>query len=987
MSRRISENLVTLPEPSDPEAARRLLSDWMDDETDNTEAFAALRGLARQDEAVMRLLEAVYCASPHLTALTNRHPRVVADVLTGYSRSTVAGLIGETGSLLNAESEEDLMAGLRIAKAKVHLAIGIADIAGLWSVTEVTHALSRFADAALRTTVDWLFGRAAARGAMEIADSSNPASGSGYIVLAMGKYGAFELNYSSDIDLIVFYDPEVAPLSGSTEPAKFFVQITRSLVRILQERTGDGYVFRVDLRLRPDPRATNVAIALEAAAVYYESLGQNWERAAMIKARPAAGDIAAGGTFMKRLAPFIWRKYLDFAAIADIHSMKRQIHAFRGHGAIAVYGHNIKLGRGGIREIEFFVQTQQLIAGGRAPQLRGNSTLAMLDVLAGGGWITAATAEDMKAAYLFLRMIEHRIQMQADERTHALPKTADDLRRFVRFAGFPGRDAFAARLLHHLNTVQDHHAALFEHAPGLGDETGSLVFTGGEDDPDTIETLSGMGFGRPSEVSAMVRGWHFGRYAATRSARARERLTDLMPVLLRSLGNTADPDAAFIAFDRFLQGLPAGVQLFSMLVSNPKLMELLADIAGTAPRLAGILSKRPQILDAVLDPGFFGALPNRAEMDAIVADPIRTAPDFETALDLARISGHEQTFRIGVQVLSGTADAAEAGAAYSAVADAVIAGLLDVAAREMEQRHGAVAGGSVVVVAMGKLGGREMTAASDLDLMLIYDFDEDVSRSDGTKPLMAVQYYARLTQRLISALSAPTSEGSLYEVDMRLRASGNSGPLATRISAFVDYQRDSAWIWEKLALTRARVVAGDPDLADRFNAAVTAALTHRRDPVATARDVIDMRKRIARERGVNSHWEIKLVRGGLVDLEFIAQYLQVAHAHEHPSALDHNTGRSLAGLRENGLLSDEQAVLLGNACELFHGLTQVLRLCVAGKFEAASTPAGLKSLLAETGNAPDFPALEANLADAQAQVKAVFGQVVTARSQSGTASM
>ncbi len=978
MSQQASENLITLPEPSDPEAARRLLSDWLDDAESSSE-FDALRAIARQNAAVMRLLESVYCASPHLTALTNRHPQVVADVLTGDPNEVVSRLIEDTGSLRSAETEEDLMAGLRIAKAKVHLAIGIADIAGLWSVIEVTEALSRFADEALGTTVDWLLARAAARGTMEIADPSNPGPGSGYIVLAMGKYGAFELNYSSDIDLIVFYDPEVAPLSGSTEPSKLFVRITKGVVKILQERTGDGYVFRVDLRLRPDPRATNVAIAVEAAAVYYESLGQNWERAAMIKARPVAGDIAGGEEFMKRLAPFIWRKYLDFAAIADVHSMKRQIHAFKGHGEIAVYGHNIKLGRGGIREIEFFVQTQQLIAGGRAPQLRGNKTLVMLDVLAEGDWITAATAEDMKQAYLFLRMIEHRIQMQADEQTHSLPKTVEDLSRFVRFAGFPSRDMFAARLLDHLDTVQDHYAALFEHAPSLGDETGSLVFTGGEDDPDTIETLSQMGFDRPSDVSAMVRGWHFGRYGATRSARARERLTELMPVLLRALGSTADPDAAFIAFDRFLQGLPAGVQLFSMLVSNPKLMELLAGITGTAPRLAGMLSKRPQILDAVLDPGFFGALPDRAEMDAIVAETIRAAPDLETALDLARVLGQEQTFRIGVQVLSGTADATEAGAAYSAVADAEIAGLLDVVASEMEQRHGTLAGGSVVVVAMGKLGGGEMTAASDLDLMLIYDFDDDVSQSDGAKPLMAAQYYARLTQRLISALSAPTSEGSLYEVDMRLRPSGNSGPVATRIGAFVDYQRDSAWVWEKLALTRARVVAGDPELAARFNAAVSAALTQARDPDATAGEVAEMRARIEREKGTDDLWEIKQVRGGLVDLEFTAQYLQIVHAHDNSEALDPNTGRALARLRDCGALSDEQEAVLGNACGLFHSLTQVLRLCVAGRFDPASAPAGLKSLLARTGNAPDFPALEATLGDAQAQVKAVFDQMVAAK--------
>ena len=969
--------IAALAAPVDAEAATLLLEDQFGDSaSDVSEAHAALRDLARREPPVMRLLETVYGASPYLAGLINRHPETVTNVLSQGSDAVVVALLDETRGYLSCDTEAELMTGLRLAKAKASLAIGIADIAGLWNVPEVTGALSRFADAALGTAIDWLLLDAAKKGATSVADPAHPGVGSGYIVLAMGKYGAFELNYSSDIDLIVFYDPEIAPLAEGTEPSTHFVRLTRRLVKLLQERTGDGYVFRVDLRLRPDPRATNVAIAVEAGAAYYESLGQNWERAAMIKARCAAGDIGTGDEFLQRLAPFVWRKYLDFASIADVHSMKRQIHAFKGHGEIAIYGHNIKLGRGGIREIEFFVQTQQLIAGGRAMQLRGNQTLAMLDVLAQSDWITVETAEDMKQAYVFLRSVEHRIQMQNDDQTHSLPKAVEELERFARFAGFESRDVFAAQLLEHLNAVQEHYAALFEHAPTLGDDGGSLVFTGGEDDPATLETLQQMGFERPSEVSALVRDWHFGRYAATRSARARERLTELMPVLLRALSKTADPDAAFIAFDRFLKGLPAGVQLFSLLWSNPKLMELLADIAGTAPRLAGLLSQRPQILDAVLDSGFFSALPDASQARSLVTDRILAAGDFEAALDQARVRGQEQAFRIGVQVLSGTASAAEAGAAYSALADAEIAGLLDVVAQEIAQRHGVIDGSSVVVIAMGKLGGCEMTAASDLDLMLIYDFDDAVDRSDGARPLMAGQYYARLTQRLISALSAPTAEGSLYDVDMRLRPSGNSGPIATRISGFVDYQRDSAWVWEKLALTRARVVAGDAGLAERVAAAATEALAQPRDSAATAGEVVDMRDRIEREKGTDDPWEIKQVRGGLVDLEFIVQYLQIAHAHDIPSILDQNTAGGIARLHEAGIIDDEQAAVLTEACGLFHGLTQILRLCLSGPVEARNTPAGLQALLARSGNAPDFPALESTLMDTQRQVKTLFDQLI-----------
>ena len=978
MSEPVCASFPELPPPLDPERAVRLMVELFGEgsQTRDLEERKQIAMLARQYPALTAMIVLIYDASPHVAALMERDPSAALSVFQDGPDGVFAASLASARNLDPAAGEADVMRTLRQAKARAALAICVADLSGLWPVMEVTGAMTRFADAALGGTIDWMLAQAQRSGKWNAADPDKPSVGSGYVVLAMGKHGAFELNYSSDIDLIVFYDPTVEALAEGTEASTFFVRITRQLVKLLQDRTGDGYVFRVDLRLRPDPRATNVAIAIEAAAQYYETLGQNWERAAMIKARPAAGDIPAGEEFLKRLAPFIWRKYLDYSAIADVHSMKRQIHAFKGHGEIAVYGHNIKLGRGGIREIEFFVQTQQLIAGGRAPHLRGRETLANLAILADNDWITPAVAQDMRAAYLFLRHVEHRLQMQGDDQTHVLPTSVEDMERFARFAGFASRDVFAAQLLDHLNTVQSHYAVLFEHAPTLGNDEGSLVFTGGDDDPDTIETLHNMGFEKPSEISATIRGWHFGRYAATRSERAKEKLTELMPALLRALSETLEPDRAFLAFDRFLAGLPAGVQLFSLLWSNPNLLQLLAGIMGGAPRLAGILGQKPQVLDAVLDPGFFGPLPDGDEYRRIVADRITAADNLETGLDLARLHGNEQAFRIGVQVLTGTASASEVGRAYSELAENEIAGLLDVVRSEIERRHGQIAGGQAVVVAMGKLGGREMTAASDLDLMVIYDFDADASASDGSKPLMGAQYYARLTQRLISALSAPTAEGSLYEVDMRLRPSGNSGPIATRLATFVDYQAESAWTWEKLALTRARVIAGDTPLGARVTDAIARAIAQPRDPAATARDVNDMRQKIEQERGTTDPWEIKLVRGGLVDIEFIAQFLQIAHAHDAPDVLSPNTARALTRLHDAGLLGDEQAHRLVSACGLFQSVTQILRLCVTGRFKAETAPDGLRSLLIQAAEAPDFSSLESTLTDSQRQVKSVYDQIV-----------
>ena len=760
------------------------------------------------------------------------------------------------------------------------------------------------------------------------------------------------------------------------EVQPFLVRLTRDLVRLVNERTEHGYVFRTDLRLRPDPGSTPLAISTDAALNYYESVGQNWERAALIKARPVAGDIAAGQRLLQDLAPFIWRKYLDFAAIADIHAMKRQIHAVRGFGQIAVAGHDIKVGRGGIREIEFFAQTQQLIAGGRQPALRVAETLVALERLTDAGWIKPEVRDDLDQAYRFLRTVEHRLQMVADEQTQALPSDPDRLASLARFCGFPDTAAFATRLTAELERVQAHYARLFEHSPALTRGGANMVFAGEADDPATVEALARMGYARPSAVIAGVRGWHHGRYPAVSAPRARELLTEVQPLLIEALSRTADPDQAFIGFDRFLSELPSGVQLFSLLKQNPALLDLIAAIMGSAPRLARILSKRRRVLDAVLAPGFFGALPTEADLDAIVAAELAGATDFQDILDRARRIGHEQAFLIGVRVLTGSIGAAQAGGAYALVAERMIAAMQAEVKREMAKLHGRVPGGAMAVVAMGKLGGREMTAASDLDLIVVYDFDADATMSDGLRPLSPTHYYTRLTQRLISALASQTAEGNLYEVDMRLRPSGQKGPVATQLSGFTHYQQHDAWTWEHLALTRARVVSGPPALRAAVEQAIRGALTRKRDTPKTTKEVRDMRALIEKEKGTTDIWELKQVRGGLVDLEFIAQYLQLIHAHAHPGVLSTNTVDALVNLDRAGLLPPSAADVLLPAARLFGNLTQVLRLCLDGPLIAGKAADGLKALLVQAGEAPDFARLEADLAARQGAVATLFNEIV-----------
>jgi glutamate-ammonia-ligase adenylyltransferase len=961
--------IAAAPVVHDAQRAQRVLGELA--QRCRSEPELAALGPLLAAPPVGALLAGIFGASPYLTSLIERHPASLARALLQSPEDRFAALSLELARTVEtASAAADAMRALRVFKNDVALLTALCDLADVWPVMTITRRLSEAADTAVTAAVGFLFHQAAKAGNWL---SDEPA---GYIVLAMGKYGAFELNYSSDIDLIVFYDLARIRLRAGLEAQPFFVRLTRDLVRLLTERTGDGYVFRTDLRLRPDPGATPLALSTDAALNYYESFGQNWERAALIKARPAAGDIAAGRVLLGELGPYIWRKYLDFAAIADIHAMKRQIHAFHGFGTIAVAGHNIKVGRGGIREIEFFVQTQQLIAGGRQPQLRVSDTLTALARLEERGWITAAAHQELADAYRFLRTVEHRLQMIADEQTQTLPDDPDKLTALARFCGFADASAFAARLTAELESVQAHYVRLFEHSPELTRGGANMVFAGEADDPATVEALTRMGFTRAPEIIALVRGWHHGRYAAVRSPRARELLTEVQPMLVEALAKAANPDLALIAFDRFLAEVPAGVQLFSLLKQKPALLEMIAAIMGTAPRLARILSKRRRVLDAVLDPGFFGSLADRAHFDATIAAELAGARDFQAALDAARLLANEQQFLIGVRVLTGTISAAQAGGAYALLAESMIAAMQARVEHEIVRAHGRVPGGAAAVIAVGKLGGREMTAASDLDLIVIYDFDAQAVLSSGVKPLAPSQYYSRFTQRLISAFTAPTAEGILYPVDMRLRPSGQKGPVATQLASFLHYQASEAWTWEHMALTRARVVSGPPALRAAVETAIREVLLKPRDRTKTAADVRDMRARIEKEKGTRDPWELKQVRGGLVDLEFIAQYLQLVHAPAHPRILSQNTVEALENLAGAGVLEPAAADALLPAARLLNNLTQVLRLCLDERFEPAKAPDGLKSLLARAGDAPDFRHLEAELVAREAEVATLFDQLI-----------
>jgi len=930
------------------------------------------------DEAARSLLMAAAGNAPYLARLLQREGAFLPKLLLEDALRVRDDVLSQCrADMLQAGDMAALMDVARTAKRRIALLTALADIAGAWPLERVTATLSQLADTVIEAACCWLLSKAAANGEVGLANAHTPTEGSGLIVLAMGKYGAGELNYSSDIDIIVFYEPGALAFGDGRDPKTFFVRLTRDLVKILQEPTGGGYVFRTDLRLRPDAGATAVAISTDAAEAYYETMGQNWERAAMIKARACAGDAAAGRRALDMLAPFVWRRYLDFAAIEDIHALKRQIHTHRGHAVIAIEGHDIKLGRGGIREIEFFAQIQQLIGGGKTPALRVPGTLDALAALTSEGWIDQATNAELAEAYRFLRTLEHRLQMVNDAQTHRMPTTPEGVRDIAQFMGYPEEADFRADFVRHLKAVETHYAGLFEREPALSETAGSLVFSGTEDDPETLETLRILGFSAPSTVIATVRGWHFGRISATRAARSRELLTKLTPTILRALASVDDPDQALTRFDAFLSGQPSGVQFFSLLFQNPALLNLIAGIMGAAPMLARYMLEHPNVLEAVIAADFYSPLPDAIARAEQVAAVLQHADGFEQALDLVRIYAREQLFQIGVHVLTGTAPAREAGPAYADLAAAVVAGFVPVAQKDVQHAHGTLEGGEMAVLALGKLGGLEMAATSDLDLIVIYEFDDATPTSDGPRPIGGSRYYTRICQRLISALTAPTAEGPLYEVDMRLRPSGRAGPLATRLRSFIAYQKDSAWTWEKMALTRARVISGPAALRARVDAAIRDVLCEPRDAALVAQDAVAMRERVYAELGSDALWNIKHGRGGLVDLEFITQALQLIHASADPHLLDTNTRAALAKLTHAGILSHQTGQHLMEAADRYHNLTQVLRIAVDGPFNPASAAGSLKDRLARAIGAPSFSVVERELAESRALVDDAFASLIT----------
>lgn len=973
----LAARFVAGPKLLSPQDAERRLADWLGDVP--PEAANSLREMSGSYPHAKAILEGIAEASPYLFDLMRADPGRAVRLFQCDPDEHITALIDKAvADVAAVATEADVMTVLRRMKSEAALMIALCDIGGVWPVMRVTRALTDIAVTSVQCAIRFLLKQEAARGRLLPPDAEHPEIGSGLVVLAMGKMGAGELNYSSDIDLIVFYELEAPTLAEGIEPSPFFVKVAQGLSRLLQQRTADGYVFRVDLRLRPDPASTPVAISTAAALHYYEREGRTWERAAMIKALPCAGDQKAGNALLAEIAPFVWRKHLDFAALADVHDMKRQMQTFRGQNEISVEGHNVKVGRGGIREIEFFAQTQQLIAGGRHPELRVRPTLEALNILAASNWITNEARDELTAAYDFLRRVEHRLQMIGDEQTHTLPTEAEAVERFARFFGYDDRAAFAKDLLAHLNCVQNHYSRLFEGDPAGTEKLPDIDYSKGAEDNRLLEHLLTLGFKKPKMVAETVQRWMSGEYRVFKVEATRLAFNEFVPDLMRGLSRAEEPDDAVTAFDRFLQALQRGGRLISLLSQNKDLVALVALVLGAAPRLSDMLARQPQIMDGLIDPRFFGAMPDQRELSSRLAATLSDANSYEEFLDRLRLFGQESLFLIGTRILSGTVSAQHASVAFADVAEGIAHTVHRLVMDQFAEQHGRIKDQETAIVAMGKLGSREMTASSDLDLILIYDFDHEAPESNGNRPLEGSQYFARLTQRLISAFTTRTNYGVLYEVDMRLRPSGRAGPLASRIDSFAEYQEHEAWTWEHMALTRARVISASPEFQTKIEAVIRDVLTRRRETGIIANDVLEMRRAIAEEKGESDIWDLKNAAGGVVDIEFVAQYLQLIHGADKPEILDVSTVQVLDNAARLGVLPQSDADILRAASRLYHDLTQIIRLCVIGKFKPETAGEDLLRVLTRAGDAPDFSAVEARVRETQIEVREVFLRLLEA---------
>jgi [glutamine synthetase] adenylyltransferase / [glutamine synthetase]-adenylyl-L-tyrosine phosphorylase len=864
--------------------------------------------------------------SPYLRGLMRRFPDIAEE--QRWRAALVPSIDGD----------DDTGVALRLAKGQVALATALGDLSGALSLEDVTQGLSDFADRALNAAI-----------ANAIVAHVPGAEPRGLAAIALGKHGSRELNYSSDIDPILIFDPQTLPTRPREEPEEAAVRIGRRIVETMQARTEHGYVFRIDLRLRPSPEVTPIVLPVDAAISYYESQALPWERAAFIRARACAGDMALGTSFLDAIRPFVWRRGLDFGAVQEVRDLSRRIRDHYAQGQAFGPGYDLKRGRGGIRECEFYAQIHQLIHGGREPSLRAAATCDALTALAAAGRIGGDEAATLTTAYRLYRRTEHRLQMVDDRQTHSLPTDHGALEGVARLDGLADGKALLGLLHPYVDAVGGIYDALDGDARDSIPETGSAL----------EDAMRDAGFPDPVHAAQRIAHWRSGGVRAVRSPAARAALEAVLPQIVTALGSAQDPQRAILQLSSLIERLPSAVNLFRLLEAQPALLGLLTRILIHAPTLAESLSRRAELLDRLIDasafdpPGSVGALASEMAIDG----------DVEQQFDHVRRIVGEHRFALGVQIVEGVCDPLAVAAGYARVAEAAIAVVSDAAIAAFEVSHGTVPGGELVILALGRMGGAELTHASDLDLIFLFTGDF-ATESDGARPLGGTMYFNRLAQRVIAGLSVATAAGPLYEVDTRLRPSGTQGPLAVSFDAFARYQAEDAWTWEHMALTRARCVYGSDAARAALDRIVATTLATPRDPATLRADSIKMRGDMAGHKPPKSDLDVKLLPGGLVDLEFGVHVTQLANR----TGFDPHLGSAIAELSAAGLVPE----CLVEAHRLMTRLLVVLRLVAP---DLATPDPATCALIARACDAPDWPTLLDRLGAVRQEVSDYWAQV------------
>jgi glutamate-ammonia-ligase adenylyltransferase len=884
---------------------------------------------------VQTALERALAHAPYLRRLSGREPEILAALEAGNLPAALE-LCENLGGRVDSVASQ-----LRSKKRRLALTLAVGDLAGVLTLEEVTTHLSRFADRALDRAIE-----------AAIRERTPDAEPRGFVALALGKHGSGELNYSSDIDPILLFDPETLPRRPKDEPVEAAARIARRVVELLQAVDGDGYVFRVDLRLRPSPEATPPALPISAAITYYESSALPWERAAFIRARAAAGDIVLGQEFLSAIRPFVWRRSLDFGALGEIRALTRRIRSHYNAGQHFGPGYDLKRGRGGIREIEFFAQIHQLIHGGRDPSLRAPATLDALKALCGAGLIETGDAAELSEAYRLYRTVEHRLQMVEDHQTHSLPRDGAALDNVAKLDGRADGVALLDALRPHVERV----GTLYD---GLDPPEDRAL---PRDEEDLERALASAGFTDLKAATQRIMQWRGGGIRALRSPAAQQALEAVLPPLVEAIGRAPDPATAFNRFDAMLSRLPSAINLFRLLEARPQLARLVGDVLSLAPTLAEMLGRRAELIDGLIDASALESPPDIGTLARRFGR--RDDEDYQAMLDRVRREVNELRFAEGVQIVSGARDPLEVAAGYSRIAEGALVALADAAVAEYEKAHGRVPGGELLILAMGRFGGAALTHASDLDLVYLFMGDH-LAESDGPRSLGATHYFNRLAQRVSAALSVPTAAGPLYEVDTRLRPSGNQGLLAVSLESFARYQNESAWTWEHMALARARPVYGSEHGRHALHKIIEDTLGVGIAPDALVADAVKMRGDITRHKPAKGPLDVKLMDGGLIDLEFTVHVRQLmSHV-----GLDPRLPRAIAALVAVGLLPEA----LLQAHDLLTRILVAMRLMSP---DAAEPAAAVREAIVRACGLSDWSALLAALDEARQSVRQAWGAIV-----------